>query len=55
MAKGKHAKTQKQISDQKKRTAQNQVRKYRRLLQQSPNDFHAPTWKKILDYYEQQL
>ena len=41
----------KQKEEQKKRTANNMVRKYEKLLEESPNSPHAKKWQSNLDFY----
>lgn len=51
MANKKHKNTPVELISQKKRTYQNQVKKYTELLEKSPNSPHTSKWKALLEFY----
>lgn len=40
------------VTNQRKRTKYNQIKRYTKLLAERPAHIHAKEWKKKLDYYE---
>lgn len=45
MPKGQRRRTEAEKAAQKTRTHYNQIKKYKKLIEQNPDDIHVPIWK----------
>lgn len=55
MAKGKADRTKEESQIQKHRTAKNQIKRYKKLIEDRPNDIHAKVWITTLVKHESAL